>query len=324
MHASLKSVARVALHRMGGLATLRRLHRREFGVLMFHSFSEKTAPNVEALCLHITRHFRPLSLSTIVDSMAAGKELPDNSLAVTVDDGYRNFLLYGHPVFRRHNIPVTLYVVVGFADGRLWLWPDQIEFGLLHTSQNSIRADVNGLLIVLPLNTPIERAASIDRLQQALMDAPDEQRLRFLAGFAALCDVEILRDPPASRAAMNWEELRAVASQGVEIGCHTDTHPILSRLSGTLELRREIQGAKTQLQDRLGIPVRHFCYPNGRPADIGPAAIQSVREAGYASAVTCTWGLNTVAVERLEIRRLPFDSTTTPHYGAELLAGLHL
>ena len=104
---------------------------------------------------------------------------------------------------------------------------------------------------------------------------------------------------------MNWDELRAVASEGMEIGCHTETHPILSRLSNRLELVSEIRGAKERMEDRLGFNVRHFCYPNGRTMDVGEAAIRCVREAGFVSAVSCTFGLNTIEADRFQIHLYP-------------------
>jgi peptidoglycan/xylan/chitin deacetylase (PgdA/CDA1 family) len=319
-----KMAARMALHQMGGLATLRAIHRRKFGVLMFHAFNETHQANVDALCSYITRHFEPVSLSQIAASIEKRKELPDNAIAITIDDGYRNFLLHGHPIFRRHRIPTTLYVVSGFSDGRLWLWPDQIEFGLLHTSKNSIHTKLNGWPLAVTLTTSEERAEAIHRLQEKLKEVPNEERLRFLAEFGALCGVEIPPEPPSNCIAMNWDELRAVASEGVEIGCHTETHPILSRLANPIELEREIRGAGRQIKEHLGMPVRHFCYPNGRANDIGEAAIRCVREAGYTSAVTCTWGMNTIEVERHRIRRIPFDSSIDFQFGVELLAGLHM
>ena len=309
---------------MGGIAALRRKHRREFGVLMFHSFNESDRANVEALCAHITRYFEPVSLSTIVASIKDQKKLPDHAVAITIDDGYRNFLSHGHPIFRRHGIPATLFVVAGFSDGRLWLWPDQVEFGLRQTSRNFIRANINGAPVELALATSEERTDAILRLVEVLKEVPNDQRLHFLGEFSALCGIEIPPDPPADRAAMNWDELRAVGSEGVEIGCHTDSHPILSRLVSPLDLDREIRGAGHLIQERLRIPVRHFCYPNGRAIDIGEAAIRCVRQAGYASAVTCTWGLNTIDAERFQIRRIPFDSKIDIQYGVELLVGLHM
>jgi len=320
-----KKAARVVLHRMGGLEALRIRHRRDFGVLMFHSFQEQDRANVESICSRITRHFSPVSLSEIVEAMEGGPALPDHALAVTVDDGYRNFLLHGHPIFRRYRIPVTLYAVAGFAGGRLWLWPDQIEFGVQHAERAGIRAEFpGGEVMELPLRTPSERAAAQLRLTERLKEIPNQQRLDFVARFGELCGIEIPRDPPAGREAMSWGELRAVAAEGVEIGCHTETHPILSRISSPAELSRETRGAKELMEEKLGLEVRHFCYPNGRPEDIGEAAAESVRAAGFATATVCSWGFNTLATERLQIRRIPFTSDTDLDYGEELLAGLHM
>ncbi len=309
---------------MGGLSALRLLNRGKFRVLAFHSFSAASQANVEALCAHLARYFEPLSLSVIADALKRGVPLPANALAVTVDDGYRNYALYGHPVFRRHKIPVTVFPVAGFAAGRLWLWPDQIEFALEHTSKTSIPIELGGQgPIELPLSSPREKADSIMRLTEILKTVPNQRRLAFMQGFGGLCALEIPATPPLERAAMNWDDLRAVAADGVEIGCHTESHPILTRLESLSELEREIKGAKQSLEEGLGLPIRHFCYPNGKPPDIDDNVVARVKDAGFESAVTCFWGLNSNAAEPLRIQRLPFDSGLEFAYAVELLAGLH-
>lgn len=320
-----KAVARAALHNIGGLAAMRLVNRRKFRVLAFHSFSEASRANVDAICAHITSHFEPLSLADVVDAVKRGVALPDNALTITVDDGYKNYALYGHPIFRRHRIPVTLFAVAGFAAGRLWLWPDQIEFGLEHTSKASIPIKLGTAEVVeLPLSPPQQKADSMSRLTEMLKVVPNEQRLAFMEGFGSLCGVAIPASPPAHRAAMNWDELRAVAAESVEIGCHTESHPILTRLESGVDLEREIKGAKQSLEECLGLAVRHFCYPNGKAPDIDDSVVARVREAGFDSAVTCFWGLNSSRIEPLRIQRLPFDSALEFEYAVELLAGLHV
>lgn len=319
-----KRAARLVLHHMDGLAVLRKRHRHEFGVLMFHTFREQDQDNVEALCTHLAEHFEPVSMTAVVDALDGRKTLPYNAATITVDDGYRNFLEYGHPIFRHHRIPVTLYAVAGFADGKLWLWTDQIDFGLRHTRRSSIRAAIAGCEpLELNLATPKERATATVQLTDVLKQVPNDRRTAFLAEFGTLCGVEIPLDPPKGREPMNWDELRGVAAEGVEIGCHTQTHPILSRLSSR-ELECETRGAKQYMEERLRLPVRHFCYPNGRPIDVGEAAMRSVKQAGFETAVNCTWGLNTVRAERFQLRRIPFRSDMELGYGKELLAGLHM
>src|SRR5579863_4221016 len=129
----LKRAARTVLHSMGGLAVLRGFQERSSRVLMFHSFNESDQSNLDALCSELTRHYHPVSLAEI----AAGSALPDSAFTVTVDDAYRSFFAWGHPVFRRHKIPVTLYAVTAFSDGQMWLWPDQIWFALDHSPHTS-------------------------------------------------------------------------------------------------------------------------------------------------------------------------------------------
>lgn len=319
-----KDAARVCLHSMGGLTVLRRMRRRESRLLMFHAFRASDEENIEAICSHIAGRFEPVSLSKIVDSMGGGRSLPDNALSVTVDDGYRNYLEYAHPIFRRHRIPVTMYSVADFADGRMWLWTDWIEYCLERTTRNSLRVEIEGFSAKdLAVASSAERALATGELWEALKIVPDAARMRFLMRLSELTGVEIPGEPPDRYAAMNWDELRAAAADGVEIGCHTRTHPILSRVDAAA-LENEIRGAKQFMEERLGFPVVHFCYPNGRDIDIGPAAIECVGRCGFRSAVTTTWGLNTPETDPLLLRRVPLAADIAPDYAFELLAGLHM
>lgn len=51
-------------------------------------------------------------------------------------------------------------------------------------------------------------------------------------------------------------------------------------------------GSGRTLEEVLYMPVRHFCYPNGLRRDISPEAAETVREAGYETAVTTEAGIN--------------------------------
>lgn len=290
---------------------------------MFHAFGPETEANMEAICSHLTRHFEPVSLSKIIDAIEGRTTLPDNAVTVTVDDGYRNFLL-GHAIFKKHKVPATLYAVAGFAAGELWLWPDQAAFGLEHSPRSALRVTLSSGGMDLPLDSPAAKATALSRLLDVLKEIPNEERKAFMKSFGAMCGVDIPAAPPAGQEALTGSELRALAAEGVEIGCHTETHPILSRVQHPDELKREIAGAKQHLEEQTGVPIHHFCYPNGRAIDINSEVLRLVRDAGFLSAVTCTWGLNTTQAERFQIRRIPFDSRLDFTYGVELMAGLHM
>ena len=87
---------------------------------------------------------------------------------------------------------------------------------------------------------------------------------------------------------------------GHEIGAHTLTHPLLTRLT-LRDAREEIFVSKRKLEDMFGVPIRHFSYPFG---DRNDAVRDLVEEAGYETACTTDFGMNTAATPPLDLKRL--------------------
>lgn len=99
---------------------------------------------------------------------------------------------------------------------------------------------------------------------------------------------------------MDAAQVREWLAAGHQIGAHTLTHPFLTRVSPR-EAREEIFAGKKKLEDLFGVPIRHFCYPYG---DRNPAIREVVREAGYETACTTEFGVNTKETPPFELRRI--------------------
>jgi peptidoglycan/xylan/chitin deacetylase (PgdA/CDA1 family) len=82
---------------------------------------------------------------------------------------------------------------------------------------------------------------------------------------------------PEELATMSWDELRALAERGVEIGSHTVSHPHLPQLSEA-EIRDELAESRSRFEDELGRPCRFVAYPYGEHDSRARAA---ARRAGY-------------------------------------------
>lgn len=98
---------------------------------------------------------------------------------------------------------------------------------------------------------------------------------------------------------MDDAEVRDWLAAGQDIGAHTLTHPRLTQLSPG-RMRAEIVDPKRKLEDRFGVPVRHFCYPYG---DQDERVRALVAEAGYEAACTVEHGVNGPGVSPLTLRR---------------------
>ena len=107
---------------------------------------------------------------------------------------------------------------------------------------------------------------------------------------------------PEELATMDWEELRALAERGVEIGSHTLTHPHLPSLSDG-ELLRELRESRELIEAELNRPCRYLAYPYGEHDERVRAA---TRAAGYEAAFALRSGADTrdlYALPRVDIYR---------------------
>jgi len=292
---------------------------------MYHRFPPASRETLRRQCEHIRRHYSSVSLSQVAESPEASEPLPSNALAVTVDDGFRDFLENAFPIFRDYDIPVTVFLATDFIDGKLWLWTDQVDYLTRRSARDSVEVGLRGNRppLRLPLATEAERVAALSKLWEVMIQLPDLERRELLAALPGVMGVELPVSPPPRSMPLTWEEVRRLAHGKIEFGAHTKTHPILSRIADDAELREEVAGSKARIEEELGQPVIHFCYPNGSTADFNSQSVQVVSESGFRTAVTTERGLNWSDWDRFRLRRVPVDSDYAEPRYRELLAGMH-
>jgi peptidoglycan/xylan/chitin deacetylase (PgdA/CDA1 family) len=288
---------------------------------MYHHFPSEVQ-GLKRQCEHIRRFYHPVTLRAVANSWQTGDPLPPNSVAITVDDGYRDFLTGGYPVFRSFDIPSTIFPVSDFLDGKAWLWWNVVDYAFEHTQRKSLTLETrNGSAqnFVLDLTS---RGAAYQKICDLLITLANEERLRLIASIVELSEVELPAHPPLKHAPLAWNELRQLAGDNVEVGAHTKTHPILSRISDRQTLYEEIAIPKSRIEQELGQPVIHFCYPNGRYQDFSEAAVELVRAARFQTGVTTEGGINFPGTPPLMLKRLGADPGMPLPYFTELLAGV--
>jgi peptidoglycan/xylan/chitin deacetylase (PgdA/CDA1 family) len=79
---------------------------------------------------------------------------------------------------------------------------------------------------------------------------------------------------------LNQRDLRDLVEQGMSIGSHTLTHPILSLQSSALAWK-EIADSHSLLEKAVGKPVWALAYPFGDPASVTNREMQMVEQAGF-------------------------------------------
>jgi peptidoglycan/xylan/chitin deacetylase (PgdA/CDA1 family) len=104
----------------------------------------------------------------------------------------------------------------------------------------------------------------------------------------------------AERPLVSWRSAQELLAGGMEIGCHTRSHPALPELTST-GMAEEIAGSRKELEEGLGEPVRTFAYPFGR---LDAATTMAVDQAGFTAACCSRSGVNDPGVPGLVLRRV--------------------
>jgi peptidoglycan/xylan/chitin deacetylase (PgdA/CDA1 family) len=260
-------------------------------VFLYHRFSQ---PNV--MCPHrvsadtfrwqlerIAERYQVLTFRTCVEYFMANGAWPERCAVITVDDGYRDFYEWAYPELRRLSLPATFFVTVNFVEQKLWLWPDRLHYVIENTRESALKVSVEGKNIRFQLNNQAEKFTAWKSLSDNCISLADSAKESLIATVESELGVNLPAVPPAAYAAVTWEELAEMQGNGIEIGSHTMTHPILSRISRE-RLVEEVVTSRVVLEKMLKAPVRTFCYPNGQPGDINDEVVAVVRDAGYIGA----------------------------------------
>lgn len=300
---------RCLLHALSPAATRGRL-----SILIFHRVLPDTDPllpdemhreRFRAICSWVRRWFNVLPLEEAC-RLLRQRALPARALAITFDDGYADNHDIAVPVLLEQGLPATFFVATGFLDGGR-MWNDTLIESVRRTKHEELNlqdAGLEGITRLSVRDLPARRAA-VDCLIRACRYLPGAERDAAIRAVAAAAGAALPTDLMMSSA-----QIRSMRAQGMALGGHTVSHPILTRLAA-VEARQEIEDGKRRLEELVQERIALFAYPNGRPGeDFGPEHVAMVERAGFEAAVTTAWGVSSYATPNFQLPRFtPWDQS---------------
>lgn len=284
---------------------------RNVQILVYHRVNDDKDPFFPAVPTdvfanqmdYISSHYNIFSLEEAIERMKR-EDVPDNAVVVTFDDGYKDNYLNASPILCKLLIPATIFVATDAIGSKRILWHDRV-FSAFRESPMSFLDGFGNRPKGYSLVTLEEKLYAQREILYFLQSLNDRERLFWIDRLVEKLRVTDRKQTPDLM--LTWEEIQSMHEGGIFFGAHTVTHSILSKLS-TNKAREEIYGAKRILEEKLGIPVKTFAYPNGRREDFNEATKDLLREAGYLCALTTIPGTNETGQDLFELRRAtPWD-----------------
>jgi peptidoglycan/xylan/chitin deacetylase (PgdA/CDA1 family) len=305
---------------------LRKARDPRFAVLCYHRvgtggiplYSELPARAFEQQMRYLRKNYRILSLDELIREMGD----PCNSepaVAVTFDDGYRGLFTEAFPVLQAYEIPATVFLTIECIETGEVAWYDRVFLALKAMPGNTLELELDrpARFSFDDLSTRMQAAAEII---SRLRGFPPTLRRRCCADLESKV---VLPEAELRDRMLTWDQVRVMHRGGVDFGSHTMTHPVVSRLSPA-EMQLELLQSKQILEERLDRPVRHFAFPFGKRDECGEAATSMLANAGYQSAGTTEWGLNSAGSNPFQLYRVQIGELGSQAMFAFQLARLFL
>jgi len=238
-----------------------------------------------------------VDVHTVLDAIRGDCELPPRSHLNTFDDAYTDLAEHAWPTLLEYEIPAVLFVPTAYPDSQQVFWWDRLqqvahESGVLDTAEGRHR---------------------FRKFIQHVKSLPHSETLACVDDYC-----ESHNALPAKSHVLTWEQLRKLASEGLDLAAHTRTHPLLTRVHPEEAVQQAVL-SRDDLREQTGIGLPVFAYPGGAHS-VGLSKL--LAEAGFKVAFTTQRGVNDLnSVDPLLLRRINV-SVTTPRavVRAQLLA----
>jgi L-malate glycosyltransferase len=244
---------------------------------------------------YLTKMYKVITLEEAVARLAHGN-LDETYIVITFDDGYRNTYDIAYPLLKQYKIPATVFITCEAIDKGYYDWIQLDEIIMRLTGDEM---DLSGFgLGRLSVKCDLDKKSAIIKLHNKLKKACHQTRREVIDHLSGDCLGQ------QGRVMMNWEEVKLLAQSGlVTIGAHTVRHPILSKLSPE-EASSEIADSKKIIEERTGMTVDFFAYPNGGGADFTTENVIAVQSSGFSAACTTMGGFNRQGDDLFRLQRI--------------------
>jgi peptidoglycan/xylan/chitin deacetylase (PgdA/CDA1 family) len=203
-------------------------------------------------------------------------------VAVTFDDGYEDNLTHAVPILKKFQIPATMFITTAYLGKDHGFWWDQIGSMEPYSGQECCSDE---LLAVLQSydpnlsNFPSSHSDLLDAIHHIAGGMKYTECRDFSTKVMACAGVVSSDDSIPD--VLTEDQLAELSSEPlIEIGAHTNSHPVMSRLSDTSQ-SDEIKRSTEKITTITGTPPRLFAFPFGGGSHIGKNSPEIVKSLGF-------------------------------------------
>ena len=310
-----ETILRLMLH-LGLFDLMPRVFSQSLTVLNYHRIDDPHVegfstfkPNVSATPSmfdrqmdFLTQKYNVISATDVVEWIRGDAQLPPRPALITFDDGYQDNYKNAFPILKARKLPAIIFLASNYMGNSTPFYWDLIAYCFYKTGKDFLDIPSVGSF---SWKNDVSKDAVAHQIIEAVKSMPDLDKSKLIESFPALMGVSLSKDVFKGMF-LSWSDVREMTENGIEMGAHTASHPILTRISSD-DAKAEIVKSKNKIEEEVGHLLHSFAYPNGQRTDFNADVIKAVRDSGLQAAYTLLpgpTGFNTVKNKPFQIRRI--------------------
>lgn len=217
---------------------------------------------------YLTKHCRVVSVESLVKDLWDRKEVPDKTVAITLDGGWIDNFVYAYPLLLKYHATATMFLPTDFIGTNNYFWHDKVLFAM------NIMKNVGLTFHPFSFFTKEQAAMVTDASPQGEISLP----LIFLVisllaqhsadnralAVGALGHVvrQVGGDMPPEPAFMSWDDVRIMNSPLITFGSLGHTNARFSELDAE-QLTQELKTSVEMLQSESRHVTTGVALPDG-------------------------------------------------------------
>ena len=309
-----------------GITAATRMYKKKFNkclpILAYHrimDFDEQNYPadielisanptSFEKQVKYLKKHYQPLKFSELSYYISNPRKLIKPPVIITFDDGFLDNYKFAYPILERHKVPATFFITTDAIENGTPFWFDLIAYLILRHNNDYIIISDKKVTIGHTLES---KRNAINKLLLHLKVIPEAEKNKIIAEVKTQIPFE--NDYLKMTRNMSWDELNVMKNNGMEIGSHSVTHPILSRMSND-EIKKEIGDSKRMIEEKLETECIVFSYPVGGYEEYNSYSLDQLKLSNYKYACTYEPGINDLSNEDFyQFKRIHIERYTAFH-----------
>lgn len=199
-------------------------------------------------------------------------------IVFTMDDGYKDNFTEALPVFKKYNVPFTIFAAANFPEKNAVLWWYELE-DLLLANDEIILSDGSKYKCV----TKAEKEQAFLDIRLKILALNQEDLVNELNKM--FCDYKIDWSAKCDELCLSWEDLQRLNKEPlVTIAAHTAHHFNLKALKSENAVTDEVQQGLDLFNGKLGMQPDFFAYPFGSDNEVSQREVNVLEKMSFSAA----------------------------------------